>query len=351
MPRHEYSPPLLLRNGHLNTIVGGRLRRVPPPDYARERIDTPDGDFLDLDWAFASKPKTSKPESGNTPADRARHAVVIAHGLEGNSDKPYIRGMVRTLTQAGHDVVAWNFRGCSGEPNRQLHFYHSGATDDLDTVLRHVRTRYDHVALVGFSMGGNKVLKYLGEQGDRALADAGVTFSVPCDLTTSAEVIERRENRIYLKRFIRSMQAKVAEKASLFPGLLDTEGLEKIVSFREFDDRYTAPLHGFRDALDYWEKASCIHVLEDIRRPALLINAQDDSFLSPSCTPDSDNPYLEVDTPRFGGHIGFVTRRGPYYTERRTLEFLARIWSERDGRRDRPKAKQPQFAEEQPAAT
>jgi len=222
--------------------------------------------------------------------------------------------------------VAWNFRGCSGEPNRQVHFYHSGATDDLHTVLQHVRTLYDHAALVGFSMGGNKVLKYLGEQGRACLADGAVAFSVPCDLTTSSEVIERRENRIYLKRFMRSMRDKIAEKAALFPGHLDTDGLEKIESFREFDDRFTAPMHGFRDALDYWDKASCIHVLDDIRRPALLINAQDDSFLSPTCTPETSNEWLEVDTPRFGGHIGFVTRRGPYYTERRTLDFLARLW-------------------------
>lgn len=317
MPRHAYSPPLLLRNGHLNTIVGGRLRRVPPPDYTRIRIDTRDGDFLDLDWAFY-----------HDQNHRARHAIVIAHGLEGNSDKPYIRGMVRALTGAGYDVLAWNFRGCSGEPNRHVHFYHSGATEDLETVLQHVRTRYDHAALVGFSMGGNKVLKYLGEQGENALADGAATFSVPCDLTTSAEVIERRENRIYLKRFMRSMREKVAEKATRFPEDLDTEGLDKITSFREFDDRYTAPLHGFRDALDYWDRASCKHVLEDIRRPALLINAQDDSFLSPSCTPETNNPYLEIDTPRYGGHIGFVTRRGLYYTERRTLDFLARIWQQ-----------------------
>jgi predicted alpha/beta-fold hydrolase len=300
-----------MRNAHLNTIVGGKLRRIAMPAWDRERISTPDDDFLDIDWSRVG-------------SDRV---VVLSHGLEGCTNRPYIAGMTRALNRAGIDVAAWNYRGCSGEPNRRLRFYHSGETGDLRTVIGHVAPQYDRIGLVGFSLGGNITLKYLGEVGDEALVDGGVGLSVPCDLTGSSRQIERRENRVYLKRFMTSLRAKIRQKAEQYPGKLSLTGLDDIRTFREFDDRYTAPLHGFRDAEDYWVKASSAPFLDDIRVPALMLNALDDSFLSPSCYPGTSNPVVHIETPRYGGHIGFV-RRGVYWSEHRTLAFFERLWPE-----------------------
>lgn len=310
-----FRPAPFLANGHLQTIIPTLFRRVTEICYTRERISTPDADVLDLDWSRAG----------------GRRLAILSHGLEGSSDRWYMRGMALALNRAGWDALAWNYRGCSGEPNRTLRFYHSGATDDLDIVIQHVLASkgYDEIALIGFSLGGNITLKYLGERGrdvDPAIRCA-IAFSVPCDLRSSAMRLALPANRIYMQRFLKTLRAKVRRKMELMPGLLDDEGLDDISTFQEFDDRYTAPIHGFRDAEDYWNQCSSRGFLEQIEIPALLVNAADDPFLAPECYPVSEaraSRNLSLEIPSSGGHVGFIARGGRdrYWMERRAIVFL-----------------------------
>jgi uncharacterized protein len=311
----SYHPPFFLKNGHLQTIYPNLFRSVEGITYRRQRLETPDGDFLDLDWSSVG----------------ASRVAVLVHGLEGNATRPYILGMVRTLNRLGWDAVAWNFRGCSGEPNRKLRFYHSGDTPDLHTVTAHVLQNdgYEQLALIGFSLGGNVILKYLGEQGaDARLKIAtAVTFSVPCDLAGSARQMAGLENAVYMKRFMKLLHAKIRVKMETFPGAIDDHGYERMRTFEDFDERYTAPLHGFGSAYDYWTRASSKPLLAHIAVPTLLVNALDDPFLSPSCYPYEEaeiSPYLFLETPATGGHVGFVSfnRDSEYWSESRALAFL-----------------------------
>jgi predicted alpha/beta-fold hydrolase len=314
----SYRAPHGFSHGHLQSVVPALFRRVRPVTTRRERIETPDRDFLDLDW---------------TPAESSR-VVVISHGLEGSSRDGYVQGMARALARRGWQVVAWNCRGCSGELNRQLRFYHSGSSDDLRTVVQHVlgQAWIREVALIGFSLGGNMTLKFLGEEAeaiDPRIVGA-VAFSVPCDLAASSIRLEAAENRIYMERFLRSLRQKVRAKAERFPGTMDLGGLHAIRTFRQFDDRFTAPLHGFADAEDYWAKAGSQAFLRRVRIPALLVNARDDPFLAGGCFPVEEaetNPWFFLEMPRSGGHVGFVTwgSDGEYWSETRAAEFLETV--------------------------
>lgn len=314
----DYRPPFVLWNGHVQTVYPPLFRPMPSVRPVRERLFTPDEDFLDIDWHRAE---------GRRPPRLA----VISHGLEGNARRKYVAGMARALTRAGWDVLAWNFRGCSGEPNRLLRYYHSGDTDDLHTVLTHglARRGYDTAALVGFSIGGNQVLKYLGEDPDRVpkAVKAAVAFSVPCDLAGGAQVLARPANRLYMEYFLRSLRAKARLKGRLFEGALDLTGLEAMRTFDVFDERFTAPLHGFAGAADYYARASSLPHLPAIRVPTLLVNALDDPFLSAACTPRAaaaGSRQLFLEMPISGGHVGFVERNrdNVYWSERRAAAFL-----------------------------
>ena len=313
MTTSSYQAPFLYRNAHIHTILPNLIRKVANVSYRRERIATPDDDFLDLDWSEVG---------GETVA-------VIAHGLEGNSKRSYVLGMGCTLNAAGISAVAWNFRGCSGAANRQLRLYHNGAIDDVHTVVAHAARRYPRVVLVGFSMGGNMNLLYLGKQAS-ALPEqvAGcAVFSVPCDLTDAAIELERRANTIYMKRFLKLLHEKVRMKQVQFPQAIDDRDYRAIKNFKQFDDRYTAPLHGFAGAEDYWEKCSCRPWLSEIGVPTLIVNAADDPFLGGGCYPVAEcaaNPQIALEIPRHGGHVGFVHDRvnGRYWSEERTVEFI-----------------------------
>ncbi|MBW3129340.1 YheT family hydrolase [Hymenobacter profundi] len=314
----RYRPPFYLFNGHLQTIVPSLWRSVPEVHYQRERVETEDGDFLDLDWS--------------RPAGNARDTLgIVSHGLEGDASRPYVRGMVRALNNAGFDALAWNYRSCSGEMNRLLRSYHLGDTDDLDFVIRYALAtgRYQRVFLTGFSAGGNVTLKYLGENPARVppkVARAAV-FSVPTDLKASSYQIARPENRVYMTRFMKSLRAKMRQKAELLPGQVDLEGIDLLRDFPEFDARFTAPMHGFQSADEYYETASSGRYLSHIRIPTLLVNAQNDPFLAPTCYPHdvaARSQYVFLETPPAGGHVGFAegTPDGKYYSERRAVEFL-----------------------------
>jgi uncharacterized protein len=307
-----YVPPFFLFNAHLETIYPALLRRISGVAFQRQRIDTPDGDFLDLDWLKRG----------------SRHLVVISHGLEGNSHRAYIRGMAKACFDAGFDVLAWNYRGCAQEMNCRPRFYHGGATDDLETVVNHVLSlgTYDTLDLIGFSMGGNITLKYLGEKKRPAAIRKAVAFSVPLDLHASCLKISRPENRIYARRFLKSLKLKITTKAALMAGF-DTTGIDAIKTLMAFDDRYTAPLHGFADAIAYYKDSSSLYYLQGIDRPVLIVNAQNDPFLSAECYPADqlkDHPWIRFEAPNRGGHVGFAqfSKNGLYWSESRALDFI-----------------------------
>lgn len=312
----NYDVPPGLGNGHLQTILPKFFRRIEGPPYERERIETEDGDFLDLDW---------------TQTREANRVAIISHGLEGSSKAHYVRGLGRALAGAGWDVCAWNYRGCSGEPNRLLRSYHSGDTPDLDRVVRHALDQhgYDRAMLAGFSLGGNLTLKYMGERG--AEVDGRIThaaaFSVPCDLQAGSHHLADWRNWIYMRYFLRSLYAKMVAKEARYPDEICASDFRGMRTFQEFDGRYTAPVHGFESAEDYWTRASCKSFLPGIRRPTLLLSAEDDPFLPEVCYPTDEaeaNPDLFLEMPEGGGHCGFIELRGDglFYNERRTLAFL-----------------------------
>lgn len=318
--RSSYRAPWWLRNGHLNTIYPSLFRKLNLPFSERESIDTDDQDLLCLDWYRLPMSQTSV----STP----RKLVIISHGLEGHSERPYVLAMCRKMNALGYDALAWNFRSCGPYMNRQKRFYHSGATEDLAHVIDHAHTDYDAIALVGFSMGGNLSLLHSGREhetlNDKVRAVVGV--SVPCDLEGCAHELAKRQNAIYMTRFLKDLRGKMRVKHAQFPDI-PLDSLDSVKNFQDFDDLYTAPLHGFADAKDYWTKSSCLGYLSQIKVPALVINAKDDPFLSDSAYPydlvkSLENVYLE--TPDHGGHVGFVSFHadGSYWVEDRVAEFL-----------------------------
>jgi predicted alpha/beta-fold hydrolase len=242
--------------------------------------------------------------------------------------------MGRMLTSIGYDVLLWNMRGCGREPNRLPTWYHSGKTDDLARVVAHAQTLYrNDITLVGVSIGGNITLKYLGEQPRSGIAQA-VAISVPCDLRTSADVLALPKNRIYMEHLLRPLRKRIREKASRFPELFDCSDLNKIKTFHEFDRRFTAPMHGFSSVDEYWDTSSSLRYLAGISTPTLLVSALDDPFLAPECFPFAEaksNPQIILETPRHGGHVGFVDSYGMRTTwiERRVKHYLAAANSKR----------------------
>ena len=309
---NPYRPPFILFNKHIETIYPSLIRKVKEVIYERERIHTPDDDFLDLDWR----------------RQNAERLIILSHGLEGNSQRTYIKGMANIFFNHGYDILAWNYRGCSEEMNRRKRFYHSGATDDLDLVVRHSLLKgYSEINLIGFSLGGNLTLKYMGEQASslHPTIKKGVVFSVPLNLYTSCIEICKPSNRVYNHRFLSSLKAKVFRKAKQMSGI-ETGPLSSIKSLIEFDDQYTAPIHGFKNAIDYYEQCSSIRFIESINRPTLIINALNDPFLSKDCYPQhlQDHPYLKFEYPTRGGHVGFAlfNQNGIYWSELKALQFI-----------------------------
>ena len=313
LPNSSYKRPKWLFNGHLETIYPALLREVVFKSPRRERIQTHDGDFLDLDWYQEKNPRLA----------------IISHGLEGNSSRPYMLGMARKLYSEGFDVLTWNYRGCSEELNQKAIFYHSGATYDLMTVVTHAQTNYQEIFLIGFSLGGNLTLKFLGEvQTSLSKIKKAVAISVPLDLSGSCEKISTGQNLMYSKRFLKTLKEKVARKSALFPDELPLEKLQKVKTLRDFDDVITGPLHGFADAAEYYQVNSSLQFLDKIVVPTLILNAQNDPFLSQSCFPETlakrlDGVYFEF--PKHGGHVGFATssHEKTYYSEARAVEFIS----------------------------
>ena len=313
--RSDYKAPLFLQNGHIQSIYPTLFRRFDTGFYERERIFTPDDDFLDIDWSRTGSKKLA----------------IISHGLEGNSHRNYVVGMVKMLNRNGWDALAWNYRSCSGEMNRRLRFYNSGTIDDLEVVIEHAAKieSYKEIVLIGFSMGGNLSLLYLGNKGSRIDSKIvrSVVFSVPCDLKASTRELAKFKNRIYMGRFLKTLHQKIRTKMKLMPGQINDDNYHLIKNFKDYDDRYTAPLHGFNNAEDYWSKCSSNRFIPEIKIPTLIVNARNDPFIADGCYPvneTSDSKCVYLETPRSGGHVGFMQfkRDKSYWSEERTIEFL-----------------------------
>jgi len=308
----EYKPGIIFRNKHLNTIYPTFFRKINNLSFQRERINTEDNDFIDIDWSKVSSKKI----------------VVLLHGLEGNSNGQYIKGMCRIFNKNNWDALAMNYRGCSGEMNKTLRMYHGGATDDVESLINYIEKDYEEIAIVGFSLGGNILLKYLGD-GKYKLnhkIKGAAAISVPCDLKSAMENLGSKKNLIYSKRFLKALKKKVMLKKMLLPNEISDEHLKHIKSLKDFDDKYTAPLHGFKGAYDYYEKCSCKKFLKDIKIPTLIINALDDPFLTKDCFPVDEaeiNENLSLLMPKHGGHVGFSSlSEEAYWNEKKVLDFI-----------------------------
>lgn len=304
-----------LPGGHLQTMGGKYLRPAPALSLRRERWETPDQDFLDLD--FGPEPDPLAP------------LILVLHGLEGFSRRPYVLYAVEVLRASGLASVALNFRGCSGEPNRLPRLYHSGETGDTAFVLSRLRERWPHRTLgaLGYSLGGNVLLKLLGEDGPDLL-DAAAAVSVPYDLQAGVEFLEgSRLGGIYTDYFLKSLKRKVEAKRRLLDPILDLERVMATETLRDFDDLATAPLHGFQDAADYYTRSSSKAFLSRVRTPTLLIHARNDPFLPEHAIPVDAmraNPALTPLISSGGGHVGFVA--GP-------VPGRPRFWAEDQVRR------------------
>ncbi|TDQ18987.1 hypothetical protein DFQ04_0798 [Algoriphagus boseongensis] len=310
-------PPKYLFNGHLETIIPSLLRKVEGVEYTREKINTPDDDFLNLDWSKVG----------------SKQLLIISHGLEGDSMRHYAMGLAKLFNQNGIDVLAWNNRTCGGELNLQPILYHHGASYDLDSVINHALNDgfYEEIFLTGISMGGAQTLKYLGEKGvdlPKQITKAAV-YSTPCNLPSSAATLKFASNSFYKKRFLGKLKEKMRLKAQQFPDLIDLVLLESVNDFDQFDTHFTAKIHGFRDAADFYRSVSADNWMHQIQIPTLIVNAINDPLLGPECYPiklaeQKSNLFLEM--PKRGGHTGFL-RKGEEFTwaEVRLLQFLTGI--------------------------
>ena len=315
----SFQPAWWCRSAHLQTIWAGILRPSPRVSLARVRWELPDGDFLDVDELAAGE---SAPR------------LIVLHGLESSSRAAVVLGLLSRANQRGWGGVAVNFRGCSGEPNRLRRSYHGGDTADLVWVIAQVRAQHPSspIVCVGFSLGGNVLLKYLGEQG-QVLPEqvrAAAAISAPFDLAASVEALGQGFSRVYQNRLVITLKQKTFQKLAQHPDLVDGDALRAVRTLGEFDDLVTAPVHGFSDAAAYWAASSSAQFLPRIRRPTLLINAEDDPFLSSEALPRqavAENPFLTAVFTSAGGHIGFLAGRWPgvptAWAERRAAEFLA----------------------------
>ncbi len=324
-PLPPYQAPRWLRGGHAQTIHAATWAPRPTVTYWRERWDTPDYDFIDLDWVDNPERELKLDQPDDTPL------IVLFHGLEGSSNSHYARAFMHAVDVHGGRGVVVHFRGCSGELNRLPRAYHSGDTAEIDWILRRFRaTRSGPIFVAGVSIGGNVLLKWLGEQGKaaRAVVTRAAAISVPFDLAATSDTLARGFNRVYTRHFLNSLKAKTQLKLKRYQALCDPRRMRAARTLREFDDAVTAPLHGFRGVEDYYARASCKPYLADIAARTLIINARNDPFLPAQFLPAPQTlpPNVQLETPDTGGHVGFVSGRFPGNIEwltRRVLYFFA----------------------------
>jgi predicted alpha/beta-fold hydrolase len=323
-----YRAPWWLPGGHAQTLYAALLAPRPRITYRRERWDTPDGDFIDLDWTSDNGGDARTREADSRRV--ARPLVVLFHGLEGCSTSHYAHALMAHVRDVGWRGVVVHFRGCAGEPNRLPRAYHSGDSAEIDWILRRFNQRLGappHV--VGVSLGGNALLKWLGERGAEAksLASAAAAISAPVDLMAAGDALGRGFNLIYTRAFLRTLKRKSLAKLEHHAGIYDDDRVRRARTLREFDDVVTAPLHGFLDTDDYWTRASSKPWLARIAVRTLLLNARNDPFLPAAALPATDEVSTEVtlEYPRDGGHVGFVSGAAPghlHWLPRRIIRFF-----------------------------
>lgn len=320
-----FQPARAWANPHVQTALVNRLRPTDGVRFSRVRLNTPDGDFINLDFADVE----GVPLSGMHP--QSAPLVLLLHGLEGSARRGYACETYRQLARRGIRAVGMNFRSCGGEINRTARLYHAGATDDVALVVNWLERLYPGVpkGLVGFSLGANVALKYLGEQGDATPLAAAAAVSPPFDMLAGAGVMEQGSGRVYARRFLRDLQRKTLRHARLLGERVDLARVMAARTLRDFDDAVTAPLHGFRDAIDYYERCSSGRFLPAIRVPTLLLRALDDPFFAVDVpeTAVANNPALISGITPQGGHVAFgvgpVPWRFSYWAERQAARFLA----------------------------
>jgi len=308
----NYIAPLWLPSGHLQTIYPATCMAKPAVHFRRERWNTPDGDFIDVDFVDG---QAGKP------------FVVLFHGLEGSSDSHYARALMAELVCRGWSGAVPHFRGCSGEENIAPRFYHSGDAAEIDWVIRRLHERVTgKFYACGVSLGGNVLLRWLGESQHQAeLVDAACAISAPLDLAQGGNALSRGINRLYTRMFLQTLKPKCVAKLKQFPGLFDLDALMAANDLHSFDNVVTAPLHGYHSADDYWDRASAKHVLSDITVPTLVLNAQNDPFLPGIHLPREASQQVVLDYPEEGGHVGFATGGLPgslAWLPQRLLHFL-----------------------------
>lgn len=315
----RFVAPWWAKNRHLQTVWGSLFRRLPElPSMQRIRLELADGDFIDVDHY----PRKDRP------------TLLLLHGLEGSIDSPYVRGMIQSAKTRGWQILVKHFRSCSGEPNRLLRSYNSGVSEDLDEVLKQLKDmglQVDYI--VGYSLGGNVLLKWLGENASHASIKAAVAVSVPLMLDICATEIHRGFSRVYEVALLRTLRQKTREKRIRFESdkLPQFNEISKLNSFWKFDDKVTAPVHGYKSAKDYYQKASSRQFVKNIKVPTLIIQATDDPFMNEKVLPNleelPDNVILEKNAD--GGHVGFIGGKWPwraeYYLEQRIPNYLESV--------------------------
>ena len=305
----DYKPNFIFKNKHINTCFPTLFRKINV-SYKRERYDTYDGDFIDVDYIKNQNDKI----------------IILCHGLEGSSKSKYIQGMSKYFSENGWDVGAINYRGCSGMMNKKVTFYHAGLTDDIKLIIEKCKN-YKYIALAGFSLGANIVLKYLGTE--KNIPDnllCGACVSPPCEFFSSSEKLKKFENIIYRIKFLRSLKHKALEKAKIFPNLINTEKIKKCKTLEDFDAVFTGQFFGFKGLKDYYTKASSIKDIPNIKKPTYILMPLDDPIMGKECYPykeSLENNFITFETPKYGGHVGFSSfKHYPYITEKRIFDFV-----------------------------
>lgn len=317
----DYAAPGWLPGGHLQTIYTSLFLRGPDVIYRRERWEWPDGDFVDADWMDAH--------------DSHAPIVILFHGLEGSSQSHYARDLMAAVSARGWRGVVPHFRGCSGEPNRLPRAYFAGDTAEIQAMIARVKATYPNapIYVVGVSLGGNALLKWLGDTGDEALhwVTAAAAISAPVDMNAAGHALDSGFNqKVYTSHFLGTLKKKALDKAAQFPGILDVDAIQACTTFQEFDTHVTARLHGFKDAEDYWTRVSSKPGLKHIAVPTLLINARNDPFLPASVLPTicDVSPHVTLEQPEEGGHVAFPGGAFPGnidWLPKRILNFMSNL--------------------------
>ena len=305
-------PSFLNRNSHYSTIYPAKIKKYPVPDYSREKIETPDHDFLNLDWRKQS--------------DKQK-LVILFHGLEGDSKRTYLNSCSDYFYQKGFSVLAWNHRSCGGEMNKTCTLYHHGSINDVNSVVEKALSEdYKEIYLIGYSMGGALVLNYLGSYTIDERVKCGIVFSTPLSLKSCSDSLKKGINKVYFKNFQRTLVPKFKEKANQFPGKLNEDMIDRIKTFDEIDEYFTAPLHGYSSKEDYYDKASPLAVIDNITTPCLIVNAKNDPFLGEECYPIQrfeKHEFCTFEMPKYGGHCGFPLKNNHHsWTEMRAYKFI-----------------------------